>query len=97
MKAEYDFSQGKRGAIDPLPPDKTRVTLALDTDILAWFQHEVDVAGGGNYQSLMNAVLKEYIIARQDAFEETLRRIIREELAASATTRRTPAKTKQLA
>ena len=29
MKAEYDFSKGKRGALDPLPPGKTRITIRL--------------------------------------------------------------------
>ena len=97
MKAEYDFSRGKRGAIDPLPPGKTRVTLALDNDILAWFRNEVEAAGGGNYQTLMNAALKEYVASRQELFEETLRRIIREELASSKTTKRKLGNAKQLA
>jgi len=26
MKKEYDFSKGKRGALDPLPSGKTRIT-----------------------------------------------------------------------
>ncbi len=38
MDAEYDFSQGKRGAIDPTPAGKTRITIRLDDEVLAWFR-----------------------------------------------------------
>ncbi|MFM6404455.1 MAG: BrnA antitoxin family protein, partial [Microcystis sp.] len=51
MEAEYDFSQGKRGAIDPIPPGKTRITIRLDDEVLAWFREQVHLAGGGNYQT----------------------------------------------
>jgi len=37
-------------------------------------------AGGGNYQSLINAALREFIATKAEPLEETLRRIIREEL-----------------
>jgi hypothetical protein len=42
----------------------------------------VDQAGGGNYQTLMNSALGEYIEGKTPKLEDTLRRIIREELAA---------------
>lgn len=61
MNSEYDFSQGKRGAIDPITPGKTRITIRLDDDILAWFRSAVHAAGGGNYQTLINNALREYI------------------------------------
>lgn len=38
MKEEYDFSQGKRGSVVPLSPNKTRITIRLDTDIVNWFR-----------------------------------------------------------
>jgi uncharacterized protein (DUF4415 family) len=38
MDAEYDFSQGNRGAIDPTPAGKTRITIRLDDEVLAWFR-----------------------------------------------------------
>ena len=37
MKDEYDFSQGKRGAVEPISPGKTRITIRLDDDVLQWF------------------------------------------------------------
>lgn len=82
MKAEYDFSQGKRGALEPTSPGKTRITIRLDDDILTWFRSQVHAAGGGNYQSLINQALREYIQRRNcEPLEDTLRRVLREELA----------------
>lgn len=80
MKEEYDFSQGRRGAIDPLPPGKSRITIRLDNDVIEWFRVQVENAGGGNYQTLINQALREYIWQNQEAWEDTLRRVIREEL-----------------
>lgn len=80
MKQEYDFSKGKRGAVVPVPAAKTRVTIRLDQDILDWFRDEVDKAGGGNYQSLINLALRDFVSRRREPLESTLRRVIREEL-----------------
>ena len=80
MKQEYDFSKGKRGPVVALPAGKTRVTIRLDDDVLNWFRNEVDKAGGGNYQSLINLALKDFIGQRREPLENTLRRVIREEL-----------------
>jgi hypothetical protein len=38
MKRGFDFSKGKRGAVLRVPPEKTRVTIRLDNDILDWFR-----------------------------------------------------------
>jgi uncharacterized protein (DUF4415 family) len=83
MKKEYDFSKGKRGAVVPVPKGKTRITIRIDDDILEWFRGEVDVAGGGNYQTLINQALREYITRQQQPLEEILRRVVREELTAA--------------
>jgi uncharacterized protein (DUF4415 family) len=80
MDKEYDFSTGKRGAVVPIPPGKTRITIRLDDDILAWFRAQVHAAGGGNYQTLINDALRDYVQQRHEPLEETLRRVIREEL-----------------
>ncbi|KOP24829.1 hypothetical protein AMR41_15420, partial [Hapalosiphon sp. MRB220] len=79
-QVEYDFSQGKRGAIEPISPGKTRITIRLDDDVLSWFRERVHLAGGGNYQTLINDVLREYIQQRREPLEEILRRVLREEL-----------------
>lgn len=61
MKKEYDFSQGKRGAVVPPEKGKTRVTIRLDDDILEWFREKVDAQGGGNYQTMINQALRSHI------------------------------------
>jgi uncharacterized protein (DUF4415 family) len=77
----YDFRKGKRGAVLPVPPGKERITIRLDTDILEFFRDAVERAGGGNYQTLINNALRAYIEGgRNPSIEETLRRVIREEL-----------------
>ncbi|MEO1672344.1 MAG: BrnA antitoxin family protein [Cyanobacteria bacterium J06631_2] len=77
---EYDFSQGKRGAVEPVAPGKSRITIRLDDDVLAWFRHEVHEQGGGNYQTLINDALRQHIQQKREPLEETLRRVLREEL-----------------
>ncbi len=80
MKKEYDFSKGRHGAVLKVPPEKTRVTIRLDNDILDWFREQVDDAGGGNYQTLINEALRMFMRQKQESLETTLRRVIRDEL-----------------
>ena len=82
MRKEYDFSRGKRGPVVPVPPGKTRITIRLDDDLIEWFKGQVHAAGGGNYQTLINVALREYMDRKREPLEETLRRVIREELRA---------------
>jgi len=81
MKKEYDFSKGKRGAIESLPKGKTRITIRIDDDVLEWFRNQVHRAGGGNYQTRVNLALREHVRRSKEPLEETLRRVLREELA----------------
>jgi uncharacterized protein (DUF4415 family) len=80
MRREYDFSKGKRGAVVPAERGKTRITIRLDSDILDWFRDQVNKAGGGNYQTMLNNALRDYVAERKEPIEKTLRRVIREEL-----------------
>ena len=80
LKEEYDFSRARRGAVVPVPPGKTRITIRIDNDLLAWFRRQVHRAGGGNYQTLMNDALREHVERRPETLEETLRRVVREEM-----------------
>ena len=80
MKREYEFSQGKRGPVLRTPKGKTRVTIRLDDDVLAWFRKRVEDAGGGNYQTLINDALRAAIEQQREPLEATLRRVMREEL-----------------
>ena len=81
MKKEYDFSTGKRGAIEPMPAGKTRITIRLDKDVIDWFRYQVESKGGGNYQTMINNVLREYIYDKKQRFEEVFRHVLREELS----------------
>jgi hypothetical protein len=77
MKREYDFGKAKRGAVVSVPKGKTRITIRLDDEILAWFRDQVELAGGGNYQTVINEVLRQHIQRAQEPLEKTLRRVIR--------------------
>ncbi|MEZ5454447.1 MAG: BrnA antitoxin family protein, partial [Thiothrix sp.] len=74
MKAEYDLTQGKRGAAIP-SNGKTRITIWLDDDILEAFRNRAEAEGIG-YQTLVNQTLRASM-AEQPLNEEALRRIIR--------------------
>ena len=80
MKREYDFGKAKRGAVVSVPKGKTRITIRLDDEILAWFRGQVERAGGGNYQTVINEVLRQHVRCVQEPLEKTLRRVIREEI-----------------
>ena len=90
MKKEYDFSNGKRGAIDPMPAGKTRITIRLDKDVINWFRNQVESQGGGNYQTMINNVLREYIYEKRQNLEEIFRKILREELSNSKSLKNLP-------
>jgi len=86
MKSQYDFSKGKRGRVTPEPPlekGKVKITIRLDEDLIDHFGAIADASGGkSGYQTLINAALREYVEGKTPKIEDTLRRIIREELAA---------------
>jgi hypothetical protein len=79
MRAEYDFSQGKRGALIT-PTGKTRITIHIDNAVLDEFRARAERAGTG-YQTMMNEALKAFLSRReQPVTEAVLRQVIREEL-----------------
>jgi hypothetical protein len=52
--------------------------VRLDNDVIEHFQTTVDRAGGGNYQTLINDALREYI--RGARLGTVVRRAVREEV-----------------
>ena len=80
MRANYDFSKARRGAVVPVPETKTRITIRIDRDIIDWFRSQVESRGGGNYQTLMNDALRAHIESKDQPLEKMLRRVVREEL-----------------
>lgn len=81
---EYDFEAAEQGAVTVPSSGKTRITIRIDTDVLDWFRAQVHDAGGGNYQTLINAALREHMLYRDETMEHVLRKVIREELQAVA-------------
>jgi len=88
MRKEYDFSQGKRGAVLP-SPGKTRITIMLDDDIIEYFRSRAEAQGVG-YQTMINTALRATVAQsnRKKKKEEPLtvaklREVLREELHAS--------------
>ena len=56
MKANYDFSSAKRGAVAE-GSGKTRITIWVDDDVLEVFRERAAAEGKG-YQTLINDALK---------------------------------------
>ena len=88
LKQQYDFSKGKRGRITPPEPElkgKARITIRLDEDLIDHFLKEADASGGATgYQTLINEALRQHVEGKAPKFEETLRRIVREEVKAAS-------------
>lgn len=88
MKEKYDFSQGKRGRIappEPEPRSKTRITIRLDEDLVDYFLKEAEASGGATgYQTLINEALRQHVEGKAPKLEDTLRRIVREEMRAAS-------------
>ena len=75
---DIDFTDAKRGPVVPPEPGKTKISIRLDNRVLDYFRSLVENAGGGNYQTLINDALVEYI--QQQSMLEMVRQAVREEL-----------------
>jgi uncharacterized protein (DUF4415 family) len=88
MKQKCDFSRGKRGrnvAPEPEQRGKTRITIRLDEDLVDHFLREAEESGGAaGYQTLINQALRQHLEGKAPKLEETLRRIVREEMRAAS-------------
>jgi uncharacterized protein (DUF4415 family) len=84
MKQRYDFSRGTRGRVvtpQPEPRGKTRITIRLDEDLVDHFLKEAEASGGATgYQTLINEALRQHVEGKAPKLEDTLRRIVREEM-----------------
>ncbi len=82
MKRQYDLSKGKRGPVVPILPEKVRITIRLDREVVDHFRDRVRKAHRGNYQTLINDALREHI--QQPGLAEQVgkqvRSVLREEL-----------------
>jgi hypothetical protein len=79
MKAEYDFSKGKRGAVIP-QKGKTRISIFIDNATLTEFRARAEKAGTG-YQTMMNEALRAYLSKTEGPVTaEVLRHVLRQEM-----------------
>lgn len=60
MKDEYDFSQGKRGALAPAK-GKTRITIMLDDAVIEAARNVAENEGFG-YQTVINNTLRKALL-----------------------------------
>jgi uncharacterized protein (DUF4415 family) len=82
VREQYDFSKAQRGAVIP-SPGKTRITIMLDDDVLAFFRAQAETTGSG-YQTLVNAALRAAMQPPAPALTVAdLRKVLREELRAA--------------
>jgi BrnA antitoxin of type II toxin-antitoxin system len=79
MRAEYDFSKGKRGAVLP-QKGKTRISIFIDNTVLDGFRARALQSGTG-YQTMMNEPLRAYLFqSDHPVTEKALRQILRQEM-----------------
>jgi uncharacterized protein (DUF4415 family) len=75
---DFDFSQAKRGPVVKAEPGKSKISIRLDNSVIDAFRAYADQAGGGNYQTLINDALVEYLHRR--TMLDAVRQVVREEL-----------------
>ena len=75
---DIDFTNAARGPVAPLEPGKTRISIGLDNRVVDYFRNVVETAGGGNFQTLINDALVEYI--HEQSMLNAVRQAVREEL-----------------
>ena len=73
-----DFSDAKRGPVIPVEPGKSKISIRIDNAVIAYFRAQVESAGSGNYQTLMNDALVAFI--QQRSVIDAVRQVVREEL-----------------
>ena len=80
MRAEYDFSKGRRGALAP-SRGKTRISIHIDNAVLDAFRALAEKKGAG-YQTMMNEALRLYLSEStpKPLTKQQLREVLREEM-----------------
>jgi uncharacterized protein (DUF4415 family) len=76
---DIDFSGAKRGPVIPAEPGKTKISIRIDNAVIEYFRAQVERAGTGNYQTLMNDALLASI--QQHSVIDAVRQVVREELS----------------
>ena len=77
---DIDFSKATRGAVIPIEPGKTKISIRVDNAVIEYFRGQVERAGTGNYQTLMNDALLAFM--QQRSVLDAVRLVVREEMSA---------------
>ena len=77
---DIDFSNARQGAVIPADAGKTKISIRLDNKVIDEFRAQVERAGTGNSQTLINDALVAFI--QQRSMIEAVRQVVREEMAA---------------
>jgi uncharacterized protein (DUF4415 family) len=75
---DIDFTGAKQGAVLPLEAGKTKISIRLDNKVIEDFRAQVERAGTGSYQTLINDALVAFI--QQRSMIDAVRQVVREEL-----------------
>ena len=76
---DIDFTGAKRGPVITAEPGKTKISIRLDTAVVEHFKRQVERAGAGNYQTLINDAL--VAVIQQRSVIDAVRQVVREELS----------------
>lgn len=87
---DVDFSNAVLGPVIKPEPGKTKISIRLDNAVIEHFRAQVEKAGSGNYQTLMNDALLAYI--QQRSVLDAVRQVVREELAPGQARQSKPSK-----
>jgi uncharacterized protein (DUF4415 family) len=83
---DIDFTDARQGAVVPLESGNTKISIRLDSKVIDDFRAQVERAGGGSYQTLINDALVAFI--QQRSMIDAVHQVGREELAAPQKKRR---------
>ena len=77
---DIDFSNASRGPVIAIEPGKTKISIRVDNTVIEYFRGQVERAGTGNYQTLMNDALLAF--TQQRSVIDAVRMVVREEMSA---------------
>ena len=78
---DIDFSTARRGPVIAPEPGKTKISIRVDNAVIEFFRGQVERAGAGNYQTLLNDALLSFI--QQRSVIDAVRLVVREEMSAT--------------
>ena len=76
---DIDFAAAQRGPVVTAEPGKKKISIRIDNAVIEHFRAQVELAGAGSYQTLMNDALVAFI--GQRSVIDAVRQVVREELA----------------